>query len=235
MRMRGEKQTEVWKFGGKMIQLETGTVSGGGNGLIRGSVAGGSWTSWRDRASGLQVDCQQSTDSAHNVWKATHQGKYHIAAMGVHVPSGTIGNAMVRMHVHDATFDFGASGDFQASRNGNFNDVYIRSDARLKINKEEYKENATDKVNRLTVYTYDKVKSLTDRTVIAHEVGIIAQDLEKELPEAVTTSNIGDPDKPEEILTISNSAVNALLIKAFQEMSEELKAVKAELAELKKN
>ncbi|EMX5752202.1 tail fiber domain-containing protein [Escherichia coli] len=235
MRMRGKKQTEVWKFGGKMIQLETGTVTGGGSGLIRGSVAGGSWTSWRDRASGLQVDCQQSTVSAHNVWKATHQGKYHIAAMGVHVPSGTIGNAMVRMHVHDATFDFGASGDFQASRNGNFNDVYIRSDARLKINKEEYKENATDKVNRLTVYTYDKVKSLTDRTVIAHEVGIIAQDLEKELPEAVTTSKIGDPDNPEEILTISNSAVNALLIKAFQEMSEELKAVKAELAELKKN
>ena len=87
----------------------------------------------------------------------------------------------------------------------------------------------------MTVYTYDKVKSLTDRTVIAHEVGIIAQDLEKELPEAVTTSKIGDGDTPEDILTISNSAVNALLIKAFQEMSEELKAVKAELAELKKN
>ncbi|HGU0232795.1 TPA: tail fiber domain-containing protein [Escherichia coli] len=240
MRMRGEKQTEVWKFGGKMIQLETGTVSGGGNGLIRGSVAGGSWASWRDRASGIQVDCQQSTDSAHNVWKATHQGKYHIAAMGVHVPSGTIGNATVKLHVHDAGFDFNAAGDFTAGRNGSFNDVYIRSDARLKINKEEYKENATDKVNRLTVYTYDKVKSLTDRTVIAHEVGIIAQDLEKELPEAVTTSNIGEPDKPEEILTISNSAVNALLIKAFQEMSakfdamaKELAETKAELAELK--
>lgn len=144
-----------------------------------------------------------------------------------------------RVHVKgsgvESNTTFYKNGDFQAGRNGNFNDVYIRSDARLKINKEEYKENATDKVNRLTVYTYDKVKSLTDRTVIAHEVGIIAQDLEKELPEAVTISNIGDPDKPEEILTISNSAVNALLIKAFQEMSEELKAVKAELAELKKN
>ena len=144
-----------------------------------------------------------------------------------------------RVHVKgsgvESNTTFYKNGDFQAGRNGNFNDVYIRSDARLKINKEEYKENATDKVNRLTVYTYDKVKSLTDRTVIAHEVGIIAQDLEKELPEAVTTSKIGDPDKPEEILTISNSAVNALLIKAFQEMSEELKAVKAELAELKKN
>ncbi|HHZ5603055.1 TPA: tail fiber domain-containing protein [Escherichia coli] len=149
-----------------------------------------------------------------------------------------------RVHVKgsgvESNTTFYKNGDFQAGRNGNFNDVYIRSDARLKINKEEYKENATDKVNRLTVYTYDKVKSLTDRTVIAHEVGIIAQDLEKELPEAVTTSKIGDGDTPEEILTISNSAVNALLIKAFQEMSakfdvmaKELAETKAELAELK--
>lgn len=235
IRFRGQKQAQAWKFADKMIQLESGTVTGGGNGLIRGEVAGGSWASWRDRAAGLMVGCPQSTNSAHNVWKATHWGKYHIAAMGIHVPDGTIGNALARLHVHDTNFDFSASGDMSAGRNGSFNDVYIRSDARLKINKEEYKENATDKVNRLTVYTYDKVKSLTDRTVIAHEVGIIAQDLEKELPEAVTTSKIGDPDKPEEILTISNSAVNALLIKAFQEMSEELKAVKAELAELKKN
>ncbi|HBB2984417.1 TPA: tail fiber domain-containing protein [Escherichia coli] len=240
IRFRGQKQAQAWKFADKMIQLESGTVSGGGNGLIRGEVAGGSWASWRDRAAGLMVGCPQSTNSAHNIWKATHWGQYHIAAMGVHVPNGTIGNAIARLNVHDANFDFNASGDMSAGRNGSFNDVYIRSDARLKINKEEYKENATDKVNRLTVYTYDKVKSLTDRTVIAHEVGIIAQDLEKELPEAVTTSNIGDPDKPEEILTISNSAVNALLIKAFQEMSakfdamaKELAETKAELAELK--
>ncbi|QMP82575.1 long tail fiber distal subunit [Escherichia phage vB_EcoM_011D4] len=236
IRFRGQKQTQDWIFGNKTIQLGTSaTVSGSGNGLIRGQVQGGAWTQWRDRAAGLLVDCQNTENSAHNVWKATHWGKFHIAAMGIHVSGGNIANALARLHVNDATFDHSASGDFQASRNGSFNDVYIRSDARLKINKEEYKENATDKVNRLTVYTYDKVKSLTDRTVIAHEVGIIAQDLEKELPEAVTTSKIGDPDKPEEILTISNSAVNALLIKAFQEMSEELKAVKAELAELKKN
>ncbi|HCO5410312.1 TPA: tail fiber domain-containing protein [Escherichia coli] len=237
MRMRGEKQTEVWKFGGKMIQLETGTVSGGGNGLIRGSVAGGSWTSWRDRASGLQVDCQQSTDSAHNVWKATHQGKYHIAAMGVHVPSGTIGNALVRLHVHDAVFDFNASGDMTAGRNGSFNDVYIRSDSRLKINKEELQDGALEKVNSLKVYTYDKVKSLSDDTVIKREVGIIAQDLEKVLPEAVGIQSTEDPEHPEAIKTISNSAVNALIIKAMQEMDAKyqakIDALTKELAELK--
>ncbi|EJU1056823.1 tail fiber domain-containing protein [Escherichia coli] len=237
MRMRGEKQTEVWKFGGKMIHLETGTVSGGGNGLIRGSVAGGSWASWRDRASGIQVDCQQSTDSAHNVWKATHQGKYHIAAMGVHVPSGTIGNAMVRMHVHDTTFDFNAAGDFTAGRNGSFNDVYIRSDRRLKVNLEELKDDALEKVNSLKVYSYDKVKSLKDRSVIKREVGIIAQDLEEVLPEAVGIQSTEDPENPEAIKTISNSAVNALIIKAIQEMDAKyqakIEALTKEIAELK--
>lgn len=235
IRFRGQKQAQAWKFADKMIQLESGTVSGGGNGLIRGEVAGGSWASWRDRAAGLMVGCPQSTNSAHNIWKATHWGQYHIAAMAVHVPNGTITNAIARLNVHDANFDFNAAGDFTAGRNGSFNDVYIRSDSRLKINKEELQDGALEKVNSLKVYTYDKVKSLSDDTVIKREVGIIAQDLEKVLPEAVTTSKVGDPDKPEEILTISNSAVNALLIKAFQEMSEELKAVKAELAELKKN
>ncbi|EHS3285225.1 tail fiber domain-containing protein [Escherichia coli] len=240
MRIRGEKQNEVWKFAGKMIHLETGTVSGGGNGLIRGSVAGGSWASWRDRASGIQVDCQQSTDSAHNIWKATHQGKYHIAAMGVHVPSGTIGNALVRLHVHDAVFDFNASGDMTVGRNGSFNDVYIRSDSRLKINKEELQDGALEKVNSLKVYSYDKVKSLKDRSVIKREVGIIAQDLEKVLPEAVGIQSTEDPEHPEAIKTISNSAVNALIIKAMQEMTakfdamaKELAETKAELAELK--
>ncbi|EEC8207704.1 tail fiber domain-containing protein [Escherichia coli] len=237
IRFRGQKQAQTWKFADKMIQLESGTVTGGGNGLIRGEVAGGSWASWRDRAAGLMVGCPQSVDSAHNVWKATHWGKYHIAAMGVHVPSGTITNALARLNVHDANFDFNAAGDFSASRNGSFNDVYIRSDSRLKINKEELQDGALEKVNSLKVYTYDKVKSLKDRSVIKREVGIIAQDLEEVLPEAVGIQSTEDPEHPEAIKTISNSAVNALIIKAMQEMDAKYKAqieaLQKEIAELK--
>ncbi len=237
IRFRGQKQAQVWKFADKMIQLESGTVSGSGNGLIRGEVAGGSWASWRDRAAGLMVGCPQSTNSAHNVWKATHWGKYHIAAMGVHVPDGTIGNAMVQLHVHDTNFIFNAAGDFTAGRNGSFNDVYIRSDSRLKINKEELQDGALEKVNSLKVYTYDKVKSLSDDTVIKREVGIIAQDLEEVLPEAVGIQSTEDPEHPEAIKTISNSAVNALIIKAMQEMDAKYKAqieaLHKEIAELK--
>ncbi|MDY8747522.1 tail fiber domain-containing protein [Escherichia coli] len=237
IRFRGQKQAQTWKLADKMIHLESGSVGGSDKGLIRGNVSGGSWSSWRDRASGLQVDCPQSTDSAHNIWKATHWGKYHIAAMGVHVPSGTIGNALVRLHVNDTNFDFNASGDFTAGRNGSFNDVYIRSDSRLKINKEELQDGALEKVNSLKVYTYDKVKSLSDDTVIKREVGIIAQDLEKVLPEAVGIQSTEDPEHPEAIKTISNSAVNALIIKAMQEMDAKYKtqieALQKEIAELK--
>ncbi|WP_077167530.1 tail fiber domain-containing protein [Escherichia coli] len=237
IRFRGQKQAQAWKFADKMIQLESGTVSGSGNGLIRGEVAGGSWTSWRERAAGLMVGCPQSTNSAHNIWKATHWGQYHIAAMGVHVPNGTITNALARLNVHDANFDFNAAGDFSAGRNGSFNDVYIRSDSRLKINKEELQDGALEKVNSLKVYSYDKVKSLKDRSVIKREVGIIAQDLEEVLPEAVGIQSTEDPENPEAIKTISNSAVNALIIKAIQEMDAKyqakIEALTKEIAELK--
>ncbi|HDP6978305.1 TPA: tail fiber domain-containing protein [Escherichia coli] len=237
IRFRGQKQAQAWKFADKMIQLESGSVGGSDKGLIRGSVAGGSWASWRGRSAGILVDCPQSTDSAHNIWKATHWGKYHIAAMGVHVPGGTIGNAIARLNVNDANFDFNAAGDFSAGRNGSFNDVYIRSDSRLKINKEELQDGALEKVNSLKVYTYDKVKSLSDDTVIKREVGIIAQDLEKVLPEAVGIQSTEDPEQPEAIKTISNSAVNALIIKAMQEMDAKYKtqieALQKEIAELK--
>ncbi|EFY9944118.1 tail fiber domain-containing protein [Shigella boydii] len=237
IRFRGQKQGQTWKLADKMIHLEAGTVGGSDKGLIRGNVAGGSWASWRDRSAGILVDCPNSTDSAHNIWKATHWGKYHIAAMGVHVPSGTITNALARLNVHDANFDFNAAGDFSAGRNGSFNDVYIRSDSRLKINKEELQDGALEKVNSLKVYTYDKVKSLKDRSVIKREVGIIAQDLEEVLPEAVGIQSTEDPEQPEAIKTISNSAVNALIIKAMQEMDAKYKtqieALQKEIAELK--
>ena len=76
--------------------------------------------------------------------------------------------------------------------------------------------------------------------MIKREVGIIAQDLEEVLPEAVGIQSTEDPENPEAIKTISNSAVNALIIKAIQEMTakfdamaKELAETKAELAELK--
>ncbi|EDZ3225016.1 tail fiber domain-containing protein [Salmonella enterica] len=195
-------------------------------GLIRGHIAGGAWDAWRDRPAGVLVDCPDSRNQAYSIWKATHWGIDHLAAMGVHAGGG---NPSVAMHVGGSVYTWAFNGDFTAGAAVYCNDVYIRSDRRLKINVEDYKENAVDKVNKLKVKTYDKVKSISDREVIGHEIGIIAQDLQEILPEAVNISNVGSPDNPEEILTISNSSVNALLIKAVQEMSKEIEYLKSKI------
>ncbi|EIR0515404.1 tail fiber domain-containing protein [Salmonella enterica] len=219
------------QFTDGMLWLSTGQLAYRHDlGLVRGPIAGGAWADWRARPAGILIDCQASETQAYNVWKATHWGIDHIAAMGVHRGGG---NASVQMHVGSANYHWAHNGDFTAGAAVYCNDVYIRSDARLKINVENYEENAVDKVNKLKVKTYDKVKSLSDREVIGHEIGIIAQDLQEILPEAVSTSNVGSPDDPEEILTISNSAVNALLIKAVQEMSSKMEEMSKEIERLK--
>ncbi|ELO3475734.1 tail fiber domain-containing protein [Salmonella enterica] len=219
VKLRTTNQQYSTRFGDGMIHTTGQMTTGSDRGLIRGAITGGAWVDWRDRPAGVLVDCQNSQQEAYNIWKATHWGSYHIAAMGVHAGGG---NATVVMHVGGSDYSFAFNGDFTAGASVYCNDVYIRSDRRLKINVEDYKENATDKINKLTVKTYDKVKSLSDREVIGHEIGIIAQDLQEILPEAVSTSNVGSPDNPEEILTISNSSVNALLIKAVQEMTAKM-------------
>ncbi|EIO8464522.1 tail fiber domain-containing protein [Salmonella enterica] len=223
--------TFAHQFTDGMIWLSQNMIPYRGDlGLVRGHIAGGAWDAWRDRPAGVLVDCQDSRYQAYSIWKATHWGIDHLAAMGVHAGGG---NPSVAMHVGGAIYSWAHNGDFTAGAAVYCNDVYIRSDARLKINVENYEENATDKVNKLTVKTYDKVKSLSDREVIGHEIGIIAQDLQEILPEAVTTSKVGSPDDPEEILTISNSAVNALLIKAVQEMSSKMEEMSKEIERLK--
>ncbi|EJP6718034.1 tail fiber domain-containing protein [Salmonella enterica] len=218
-KIRTTAQQYSTRFGDGMLHTTGAATVGTDRGLIRGHVGGGAWDAWRDRSAGILIDCPDSQNQAYSVWKATHWGAYHIAAMGVHAGGGS---PSVGMHVGAAAFWWDAAGTFNASGNINCNDVYIRSDSRLKINVENYEENATDKVNKLTVKTYDKVKSLKDREVVGHEIGIIAQDLKEILPEAVTLTNIGSPEEVEEVYTISNSAVNALLIKAVQEMSKRI-------------
>ncbi|EBT1739189.1 tail fiber domain-containing protein [Salmonella enterica] len=223
--------TFAHQFTDGMIWLSQNMIPYRGDlGLVRGHIAGGAWDAWRDRPAGVVVDCQDSRYQAYSIWKATHWGIDHLAAMGVHAGGG---NPSVAMHVGGAIYSWAHNGDFTAGAAVYCNDVYIRSDARLKINVENYEENAVDKVNKLKVKTYDKVKSLSDREVIGHEIGIIAQDLQEILPEAVTTSKVGSPDDPEEILTISNSAVNALLIKAVQEMTAKMEEMSKEIEYLK--
>lgn len=227
VKLRTSNQQFSTHFHNGMIHISGLLTNGSDKGLIRGGVQGGAWVDWRERPAGLLVDCPNSRHEAYNIWKATHWGEQHMAAMGVHAGGG---NPHVVLHVGSNDYSFAYNGDFTIGAALYCNDVYIRSDARLKINVEDYEDGAIEKINTLKVKTYDKVRSLSDREVIGREVGIIAQDLQKVLPEAVSVKNIAKQgEEEEEVLTISNSAVNALLVKAVQEMSKRIEYLESKL------
>lgn len=85
--------------------------------------------------------------------------------------------------------------------------VQSASDARLKTSIQKI-ENALDKVKRLNGVTYEK-KGLKGR-----EVGLIAQEVEKVLPEAV--------GKDSDYLSLAYGNMVALLVEAIKELSEKV-------------
>jgi hypothetical protein len=89
------------------------------------------------------------------------------------------------------------------------------SDIRLKTNITKI-ENALDKVCQLGGYTFDR----TDR-VMARQTGVIAQEVQKVLPEAIV--QLEDENKT---LTVAYGNMVGLLIEAIKELREELRALK---------
>ena len=110
--------------------------------------------------------------------------------------------------------------EWNCSGNGNFNDVYIRSDKRLKTNLVKI-GSALDKVNKLNGYSYDKKFSLDATEYSEKEDGLIAQELHEVLPNSV------NEDKETSVLTISGSGVNALLVEAIKELTARVKELEA--------
>jgi hypothetical protein len=101
------------------------------------------------------------------------------------------------------------AGGVYASGNGNFNDVYIRSDIRLKSNIVTI-TNALTKVKRLTGNLYDKAG--------AREAGLIAQELAEVQPESVYLNADGS-------LSIAHAGALALIVEAIKELDEKVEAL----------
>ena len=119
-----------------------------------------------------------------------------------------------------------ASGN--ATFSGNVTAYGTPSDIRLKENIEVI-DNALDKVKQLKGITYD-LKSDGNRLT-----GLIAQDLEKVLPEAVyTTNSLGDSvnEEPKEHLAIRYGNTVGLLVEAIKEQQEQIETLAARVKEL---
>lgn len=119
-----------------------------------------------------------------------------------------------------------ASGN--ATFSGNVTAYGTPSDIRLKEDIEVI-DNALEKVKQLKGITYT-LKSDGNRLT-----GLVAQDLEKVLPEAVyTTNSIGDSvnEEPEEHLAIQYGNTVGLLVEAIKEQQEQIEALTAKVKEL---
>ncbi|EQA1702514.1 tail fiber domain-containing protein [Cronobacter dublinensis] len=94
---------------------------------------------------------------------------------------------------------------------------------------------ALDKICQLKGVTYSMHTTIQDTV---RNAGLIAQDVQKVLPEAVKKGHTGDVlDKNctpvQDPLTLDYNALSALYVEAFKEMKSEMDALKAELAEVK--
>lgn len=134
----------------------------------------------------------------------------------------TMHNYRLNTTVQLRASDVYANRDVYSAGNGNFNDVYIRSDIRLKSNLVELKDSLS-KIEQLKGYIYDKQSKDADDIVYHRESGLIAQDVEKVLPEAVRE------DRDTGMLTISPSGINALLVNAINELRERLEVIENKL------
>ncbi|AWH15718.1 tail fiber protein [Aeromonas phage 60AhydR15PP] len=143
--------------------------------------------------------------------------------IGFHMP-GRFASTLHLWEGGDFRFHTQGFGSYAGIMTGNVNanDVYIRSDRRLKKNLVEVRD-ALRKVSSLTAYSYDKKQTLEATEYDKKEVGLIAQDVEQVLPEAVTRVVDSSNKDGTEILTLSNSALIALLVGAVKELSEKVK------------
>lgn len=121
----------------------------------------------------------------------------------------------------DDSFYFRAGGDFICTRNGSFDNVEIRSDRRAKSDIKVI-ENALEKVEKLTGNTYELHNTSGGTT---RSAGLIAQEVQEVLPEAVTQDIEADGG----LLRLNYNSVIALLVESVKELSAEVKELKSQL------
>ncbi|WP_447852852.1 tail fiber domain-containing protein [Enterobacter mori] len=153
------------------------------------------------------------------------------ASRGV-IYSGQTGIIQIRPDNNDNggsngySFAFGADGKFTCVT------MNQTSDERVKFDKEPV-SNALGKICSLTGYTFGI--QLTESESI-RSAGIIAQELERVLPVAVSSGGTGTTRNGEvinDLKTVDYSAMSALYVEAIKELANRVKSIESELAELK--
>ncbi|QNR52196.1 tail fiber protein [Escherichia coli phage vB_EcoS_Ace] len=182
-------------------------------------INGGALSSWSYRPVAVSVD-GNTTDVAVGIAKVTIPGKgYACNVDGILWGDGT---SELDIMTGASRFYFHSDGGARASNWINVSDIRTKSNL-TKI------EDSLSKVKLLCGYTYQKRTNIDDPESkdYSMEAGIIAQDLQKVLPEAVyQVSQDG-------YLGVSYGGVSALLVSAVNELNGIVEQQRQEIDELK--
>ncbi|HCH9411523.1 TPA: tail fiber domain-containing protein [Salmonella enterica] len=182
-------------------------------------INGGSLSSWSSRPVAISVD-GNTTDVAVGIAKVTIPGRGY--ACNVDGILWGDGSSELDIMTGGSRFYFHSDGGARASNWINVSDIRTKSN----LNKIE---DSLSKVKLLCGYTYQKRTNIDDAESkdYSMEAGIIAQDLQKVLPEAVyQVSQDG-------YLGVSYGGVSALLVSAVNEMNDIITKQQQEIDELK--
>lgn len=137
-----------------------------------------------------------------------------------------IGSRNLHMYADPNVEEFKFDASILSNGNGNFNDVYIRSDKRLKSNITPLEDNLS-KILHLNPVKYDK-KGTLEAEDTEEELGLIAQEVEEIIPLAVAT-----PTDEAQLKALKPYALIATLVGAVKELKAELDELKAQINQTK--
>jgi hypothetical protein len=168
----------------------------------------GVWTQWR-------TTCWAGGSNASGTWGISTTGSCYGSLSGD-------GDQGIVNSANNAWRFKCSAGSNDCVSSGN---VYAYSDLRLKTDLDVI-GGALNKVQQLTGYTYTRIDTGMRQT------GLVAQEVQKVLPEAVTSEkgmNEGDP----ETLSLAYGNMAGLFVEAIKELRAEVMALRAEVAELR--
>jgi hypothetical protein len=155
---------------------------------------------------------------ATNVWQTTDdsQNRIYFTTNSTTIFGSPAGGYEFRGSSNTSIFTIDNTGNISAA-----GEVTANSDERIKTNIKTI-ENALDKVSQLRGVEYDR----TD--IEKHQIGVIAQEIEKVLPDVVHTKEDG-------MKSVAYGNIVAVLIESIKELKGEVSELRAELNELKSN
>ena len=200
--------------GGTGLSFSGGPITGSGTLTLGGTLAVASGGTGASSASGarLNLDVPSSTGGgASGTWGINISGNAATATSATSATTASTANALNSSNSYSIV-NLTASGSITASGN-----VTAFSDARLKTDLARI-EGALDKVEALTGYTFTRTDSGERQT------GLIAQDVQKVMPEAVDV---------EYYMSVAYGNLAGLFVEAIKELRAEVAELRAQAVKVK--